>query len=124
MPIHSTAIIDATAHIGPSVDVGPYVVIGPNCHIGARTQLRAHAVLEKNVTLGDDCLVSSGAVLGGPPQDLGFGDETSYVVVGNNVQLRECVTINRATGEGNATMVGNGCMLMAYSHLGHNVQLG
>jgi UDP-N-acetylglucosamine acyltransferase len=124
MTIHTTAMIDSTAQVDPSATIGPYVVIGPYCMVGAGCILKPHAVLEAYVTLGEGCQVSSGAVLGGPPQDLGFDGQPSYVVVGNNVQIRECVTINRATGEGNTTTVGNDCMLMAYSHLGHNVQLG
>ena len=38
--------------------------------------------------------------------------------------VRECVTINRATTGRQQTRIGDGNLLMAYSHLGHNCQLG
>lgn len=124
MSIHPTAIIDATAHIEDGAEIGPYVIVGPHCRVGTGSKLDAHVVLKANVELGRECRVASGAVLGGEPQDLGFKGETSWVRVGDKCDIREYVTISRASGEGNATTVGNGCMLMAYVHLGHNCQLG
>ncbi len=124
MSIHPTAVIDPTATLGENVAIGPYSVIGPHCHIGDHTKLGSHVVLEEYVTLGTHCQVASGAVLGGLPQDHNFGGETSYVRIGNHTVIRECVTINRATGEGKVTEVGDECMIMAYSHLAHNCKLG
>jgi len=51
------------------------------------------------------------------------GDFTD-VLIGDNNTFRECVTINRATFEGEKTTVGNQNLLMAYSHLGHNCEIG
>lgn len=122
--IHPTAVIDPTAQIATGVSIGPYSVVGPQTRIGEGTQIGPHVVIEGYTTLGRNCQVSAGAVIGGTPQDLHFGGETSFVEIGDNVIIRECVTINRATGEGEATRVGDGCMLMAYCHLAHNCQLG
>ena len=122
--IHPSALIDASAELGRDVEVGPYTVIGPGCKIGDGTKLASHVVLESNVTLGKNCRVSPGAVLGGDPQDHSYKNEPSFVVVGDNTVIREYVTINRATGEGSVTKVGDDCMLMAYTHLAHNVTLG
>lgn len=124
MGIHSTAIIDASAQLGDDIEIGPYAIIGPDCIVGDGARIAAHAVLQEQVTLGTNVRVSAGAVLGGEPQDTGFKGERSRVIVGNNVSIRECATLNRASGEGKETVVGDGCMLMAYSHLGHNVRLG
>jgi UDP-N-acetylglucosamine acyltransferase len=121
---HPTAIIDPHAQLGKNVQVGPYSVIGPHVTLGEGCQIGPHVVIEPYTLLGDGCTVGPGSVLGGLPQDYGFGGEISYVRIGNEVRIRECVTINRATGEGNATEVGSGSFLMAYSHLGHNVRLG
>lgn len=124
MNIHPTAIIAPGVELGADVEVGPYAVIGPHCAIGGGTRIDSHAVLKAFVSLGENVRVASGAVLGGEPQDLAFKGERSRVMIGNNAVIRECVTINRASGEGNETVVGDGCMIMAYSHLGHNVRLG
>jgi UDP-N-acetylglucosamine acyltransferase len=58
------------------------------------------------------------------PQDLKFKGETSYVKIGDRAQIREFVSIHRATGEGEATTVGDDCLIMAYVHIGHNCHVG
>jgi UDP-N-acetylglucosamine acyltransferase len=122
--IHQTAIIDPSAIIGENTQIGPYSLIGANVEIGSNCKIAGHVVIETNTILGSDCQVSPGAVIGGPPQDLSYKDEFSRVRVGNGTRIRECVTLNRATGEGTETVIGNDCFLMAYSHLAHNCQLG
>ncbi|MBY0404286.1 MAG: acyl-ACP--UDP-N-acetylglucosamine O-acyltransferase [Cyanobacteria bacterium] len=124
LKVHPTAIIDPTVVLAENVEIGPYSVIGPDCVIGDGSVLGPHVVIEGYTTLGKNCRISSGAVLGGLPQDLHFGGEKSFIEVGDGVVIRECVTISRATGEDKITRVGDGCMLMAYSHLAHNCQLG
>ena len=44
--------------------------------------------------------------------------------IGDGNRIREYCTIHRGTTEGSATVVGDGCFLMAGAHLAHNVQLG
>ncbi len=122
--IHPSAIIDDSAVIGDGVNIGPFCVIGPNCKIGKNTELFAHVVLEQNVTIGEDCVLKAGVVLGGPPQDHKFKGESTGVIIGDRVQLREYVTIHRATGDGNNTIIGDDNLLMAYVHVGHNCLIG
>ncbi|MEB3244402.1 MAG: acyl-ACP--UDP-N-acetylglucosamine O-acyltransferase [Vampirovibrionales bacterium] len=122
--IHTSAIIDPSAQIAEDVTIGPFVVIGPNCQIAPGCQLAPHAVLSENVRLAENVLVGSHAVLGSAPQDFAYKGETSWVEIGANTQIRESVTIHRATGEGAVTRVGQNCLLMATSHVGHNGQVG
>lgn len=122
-PIHPTAIIHPTAQLGQDVEVGPYTVIGPHVTIGDRSKVLAHVVIESYTTLGTDCHISSGAVIGGIPQDHSFIEQPSWVRIGNHVQIREFVTIHRAVGLDAETRVGDHSMLMAYTHLAHNVVL-
>lgn len=124
MTIHPSAIIDPTATIDQGVEIGPYTVIGPYCQVGENTKIASHVVLEGYTRIGKHCQVASGAVLGGLPQDHGFGGETSWVDIGDYSVIREYVTINRGTGEGTSTKLGEHCMIMAYSHVAHNCQLG
>jgi UDP-N-acetylglucosamine acyltransferase len=44
--------------------------------------------------------------------------------IGANNTFREYVTINSATAEGEATVVGSNNHILAYSHLAHNVVVG
>jgi UDP-N-acetylglucosamine acyltransferase len=122
--IHPTAIVDPSAELDLEVSVGPYSIIGPNVHLGRGTVLEAHVVIEPWTTLGRGCHVRTGAVLGGPPQDLKFCDEESYLIIGDRNIIREYVTIHRATGEGEATRIGDDNMIMAYCHIGHNCKIG
>jgi UDP-N-acetylglucosamine acyltransferase len=124
MRIHPSAIIDPTAELAADVEVGPYSIIGPHCKIADGSKIGPHVVLQEYVHMGKNCQVSPGAVLGGLPQDLGFKGERSYAIIGDNAIIREGVTINRASGEDKATTLGDGSMMMAYSHLGHNCQVG
>ena len=122
--IHPTAIIDASARIAPEAAIGPFSVIGPDVTIGEGTRIAAHVVLEANVSIGRDCRIEAGAVIGGEPQDLNYKGEPTAVRIGDRVTLREYVTVNRGTGEGSATEIADECFLMAYCHVGHNCQLG
>jgi len=122
--IHPTAIIDPSAEIEPDVEIGPYSIIGKNVQIGAGTILHAHVTIEQNTRLGSNCEIFTGAIIGGPPQDVKYRNEDTFLVIGDNNTLRECVTIHRATGEGCATVLGNHNMFMAYVHIGHNCHIG
>jgi UDP-N-acetylglucosamine acyltransferase len=121
--IHPTAIIDPTANVEHDVEVGAYTVIGPYCSVGTGTVIGPHVVLEEYTSLGQDCQVRAGAVLGGPPQDRKFKGERSYVRIGNKNLIREYVTIHRATGEGQVTTIGDDNQIMAYVHIGHNCDI-
>lgn len=122
--VHPTAVIHPSARLGADVGVGPYAVIGEHCVIGAGTVLGPHAIVESFTTLGSNCQVFSGAVVGGIPQDLKFGGEESYTILGDRNVIRECATINRATGMGEETRIGDDNLIMAYAHVAHNCVLG
>lgn len=125
MNIHPTAIIDKTAVLGANVTVGPFCVIDHDTRIGDGTVIGPHVVIHPYTSVGPDCRIHAGAVLGDLPQDLAFKkDDVSYVRIGARCTIREGVTIHRGTKPETATVVGDGCFLMANSHLGHNVQLG
>ncbi len=122
--IHPTAVIHPSARIGEGVRIGPFCVIGEGCSVGDNTVLAANVMLDKHTSLGENCTVMSGAVLGGPPQDTKWAGEVSYCEIGDHNIIREFVTIHRATGEGNVTRVGNSNMIMGYCHIGHNCEIG
>jgi UDP-N-acetylglucosamine acyltransferase len=122
--IHPTAVVDPRAELGAGVVVGPYTVIGPDVVIGAGSTLGPHVVIDGHVRMGKGNRIFPGACIGLEPQDLKYNGAPTEVVIGDDNAIRECVTINRATAEGEQTRIGSGNLLMAYSHLGHNCQLG
>jgi UDP-N-acetylglucosamine acyltransferase len=122
--LHPTAVVGAEAHVGDNVIVGPYAVIESGAIVGARCEVRAHAVVKASCVLGTDNVVHEGAILGGEPQDLSFSGGKTGVVIGDRNQIREGVTVHRATREGSATVVGSDCYLMAYAHVAHDNRIG
>lgn len=123
MAIHPTAVIDPQAEIDSTVDIGPYVVIEGPVHIGAHTSVRAHAYLNGWTRVGEHCEIHPFAVVGHFPQDFHYHGERSYCEVGDRVTIREGVTIHRGTQPESSTVIGDDCLLMAYSHVGHNCVL-
>jgi UDP-N-acetylglucosamine acyltransferase len=124
MKIHPSAIVEPGAQLGRDVEIGPFSYICNDVEIGDNCRLANHVTILPYTSIGSNCRIHSNAVLGDLPQDVAFKDEPSYVKIGNDCHLREGVTIHRGTKPGTVTQVGNGCLLMAHSHLAHNVQIG
>lgn len=124
MQIHPTAIVSPECELGADVEIGPYCVIGGPSRIDAGCKLGPHVVVHAYSTIGRGTEIHAGAVIGDLPQDVSFRGGHSEVVIGANCIIREGVTIHRGTKEGTRTVIGDGCFLMANSHVGHNVVLG
>ena len=122
--IHPSAIVSPKAELADGVTIGPFCVIEDKVTIGSGTLLRAYVSIHDYVSIGENCEICEYTAIGGNPQDHAYKGEVSYVRIGNNNLIRENVTINRATGEGNATIVGNDCFIMDGVHLAHNTRLG
>ena len=122
--IHPTAVIDNQAKIHPTVRIKPYAVIGSQVSIGANTVVGSHAIIDGFTTIGKDNQIFPGAAIGLEPQDLKYRGANSQVIIGDRNRIREYVTINRATNEEEATVLGDDNLLMAYSHVGHNCVIG
>ena len=122
--VHPTAIVHPKAQLADDVEVGPYCVIESDVAVGAGTVLRESVVIRRFTTLGEGNFVDAFSVLGGEPQDLKFDHNcTTYLRIGDGNTFREGVTISRATGEGNSTVIGNKTYWMAGAHAGHNVTI-
>jgi len=124
MQVHKTAIISKEAELGEDVVIGPYAVISGKAVIGAGSKLASHCVVEGNTTIGKNCEIFTGAVIGSRPQDLKYKGEQVYLEVGDNNIIREYCTLNPGTEEGSKTIVGNGNLIMAYSHVAHDCRVG
>lgn len=122
--INALAQIHPSAQIGKDVKIDPFVYIDEGVQIGDGTHIMAHAVILKNTTIGKSCNIFPNAVLGAIPQDLKFNGEETFVEIGDHTTIRECVTVNRGTKDKWKTVVGNHCLLMAYSHIAHDCIIG
>lgn len=125
MSIHPTAIVAEGAQIPASCTVGPYCTIGANVVLGEDCELISYVVLDGHLTMGSKNRVYPFACLGVAPQDLKYAGEPTRLEIGDGNTIREYVTISRGTaGGGGVTSVGSGCLIMAYTHIGHDSSIG
>ncbi|MDH4038769.1 MAG: acyl-ACP--UDP-N-acetylglucosamine O-acyltransferase [Candidatus Krumholzibacteria bacterium] len=122
--IHPTAVIHPWARIGEGVKIGPYTVIGENVEIGDDCEIGSNVLIEGATRIGRGNRIFHGASVGTAPQDLKYAGERTFLTIGDENVLREFVTLNVATGEGDSTVVGSRCLLMAYAHVAHNCVIG
>lgn len=125
MAIHPTSFVSPGAVVPESCTVGPFCTIGPNVVLGERCELVSHVVLDGHLTMGDDNRVFPFSSVGCSPQDLKYKGEPTKLTIGNGNTIRENVTISRGTvGGGGETKIGDGCLIMAYVHIGHDSKIG
>jgi UDP-N-acetylglucosamine acyltransferase len=123
--IHPTAIISTeNVTIGENVIIGPYAVVEEDVTIGDNVTLRAHSYIGSHTTIGKNCRIFQGAVVGEIPQDLKYADEETETIIGENTTIREYCTIHRGTTDRWKTTVGNNVLIMAYSHVAHDCEIG
>lgn len=123
--IHSTAIVEDGAILADDVTVGAYSVVGPNVKLDKGVVLESHVVVAGHTTVGAGTRIFPFASIGHQPQDLKYAGETVHLEIGQNNQIREHVTMNPGTeGGGGLTKVGNNCLFMMGSHVGHDCRVG
>ena len=124
MKIHPSAVIGKEVELGRDVAVGPGSVLDGAVKIGDSSEIGAHVVITGNVSIGRENRIFTGAVIGSPPQDLKYRGQKSSVRIGDRNTIREYVTVNPATGEGEETVIGSDNLIMVYSHIAHNCSVG
>lgn len=118
------AYIHPQSKIAKNVVIEPFVTIEKDVEIGEGTWIGPNVTIMEGTRIGKNCRVFPGAVIGAVPQDLKFDNEYSTAEIGDNVTIRECVTINRGTEDRNKTTIGNNVLLMAYVHVAHDCSIG
>ena len=123
--IDPSARIEPGAVIGRDVSIGPFCVIGPHVVIGDGCRLLGHVHVAGNTSIGVRSLVYPFASLGTPPQSVKYCGGPTRLVVGADCDIREGVTMNTGTEEGGGiTEVGDRCLIMVGSHVGHDCKVG
>ena len=114
------AYIHQSAKVARNVVVEPFVTIDKNVEIGEGTWIGSNVTIMEGAKIGKNCKIFPGAVISAIPQDLKFRGENSFVIIGDDVTIREGVTVNRGTKASGRTVVGNNCLLMANAHVAHD----
>ena len=127
----TNAIIDPTARVHPGAVIGneacigPYCVIGGNVVIGDGCKLVSQVHIEGHTTVGPRTRIAPFASLGGRPQSTRYRGGPTTLVIGADCDIRESVTMNVGTEDGDGTTtVGERCLLMVGSHVGHDCRIG
>jgi UDP-N-acetylglucosamine acyltransferase len=128
MSIHSSATVSSRALIAADAEIGPYCVIEGEVEIGPQTVVESGARIGSRfgrVKIGARNHIQHGAVLGGPPQDLGYQSGAySALEIGSDNRIGEYVSMNLGTEKGGGvTRVGDHNFIMAYAHIGHDCQV-
>ncbi|MFY7669907.1 acyl-ACP--UDP-N-acetylglucosamine O-acyltransferase [Tenacibaculum sp. MEBiC06402] len=118
------AYVHPQAKIARNVVIEPFTTIHANVEIGSGTWIGSNVTIMEGARIGENCRIFPGAVISAIPQDLKFNDEETIVEIGNNVTIRECVTINRGTSDRHKTVIGDNCLIMAYCHIAHDCIVG
>jgi len=116
--------IHTDARIGKDVVIEPFSYIAGNVEIGDGTWIGPNVTIMDGARIGRKCRIFPGAVISAIPQDMKFAGEESTAEIGDNVTIRECVTVNRGTKTTHKTVVGNNTLLMAYVHIAHDCVVG
>jgi len=122
--IHPHTYIHQNAKVATNVKIDPFSVIHQNVEIGEGTWIGSNVTIMDGARIGKNCRIFPGAVISAAPQDLKFEGEETSVEIGDNTTIREFVTIHRGTKDKWKTVVGNNCLIMAYSHIAHDCEIG
>ena len=123
--IHSTAIIEDGAQIGGGVTIGPFCVVGSHVTLGDAVTLKSHVVVGGYTSIGDNSTIYPFASIGSEPQDLKYNGEETKLIIGKNNTIREHVTMNPGTVQGNGrTVVGDNGLFMMGAHVAHDCVVG
>lgn len=128
MSIHPTSVVSKEAEVHPEAKIGPFCLIEGKVRIGKGTKLDSHVRIGSEhgiIEIGENNHFFAGSVIGGYPQDRSYKGEDTKVIIGNENQFRECVTISLGTMKGHAqTVIGSNNLFMAYVHFGHDCIVG
>ena len=123
--IHPTAVVHENAMLGSDCEIGPFSIVGPNVVLGSGVHVKSHAVVTGRTKIGDATVIYPFACVGEIPQDRKYAGEETKLIVGKRNQIREGATLNLGTdGGGGITRVGNDCLFMTGSHVGHDCHVG
>lgn len=123
--IHPSAVIADGAVLAEDVEVGPFSFIDDQVEIGSGTVVGPHVVIKGPTKIGQMNKIHQFAAIGDAPQDLKYKGEETWLYIGDHNTIREYATINRGTVDGGGfTRIGSHNLLMAYTHIAHDCQLG
>src|SRR5580692_6910773 len=125
LEIHPQAVVASSAKLGPGVKVGAYAIVADEVELGEGCLLHPHATVGGPAKYGRNNVFYSFSAVGGALKENSYRGERTELAVGDGNIFRAYVTISRGTQKGGGlTRVGNENFFLAYSHVGHDDQIG
>lgn len=115
-------LVHPDAEIGAGCAIGPFAIVEEGAVVGRGCVLEPFARVCREARIGDGTRLGQGAIVGGAPQHLAWSGGPAPCVVGRDVRLGEYATVHG--GMAAATDIGDGAMVMAYAHVGHDCVVG
>ena len=123
--VHHLSVVEDGAQLAAGVRIGPFCHVGPEVVLGEGVELASHVSIIGATTIGAGTRISPNVALGGGPQDLRHQGSRTTLEIGRNCIIREFATAHAGSTSGHgATKIGDECFLMAYSHVGHDCDVG
>ena len=142
------SIVPLSAKVGRKVYIGPHCHIGRNVKIGDHCRIVGNVYIGDGTEIGKDCIIYAGVSIypgmkigdrvilhsncvigsdgfGNVPQPDGSWEKIEHlgnVIIGNDVEIGACTTVDRAPME--STIIGNGVKIDNLCQIAHNVQIG
>jgi UDP-N-acetylglucosamine acyltransferase len=125
MAVHPSAIVEDGARIGAGVEIGPFCIVERDVELGEGVRLLSHVCIKGPTKIGARTIVHPNAVLGGEGQIRKNDFSDAGLLIGEDCVVRESVTMNGGSRNGGGvTTVGARGYFMAYSHVGHDCNVG
>ena len=121
--VSPAATVHSGAIISDNVKISAFAIIEDGVYVGEGTEIKEGVIIRKGTSIGRWNKIFPYAIIGEVPQDIQYNGEKTRVIVGDNNIIREFVTIHRGSKDGD-TIIGNNNYIMAYVHIGHNVNIG
>lgn len=102
-------------------NIHPTAIVSPKARLGEGNTIGAYTIIHDNVYIGDNNFIDSHVSIGSNGEIRDCREFNGFIGIGDNNTIKEFVTIQ--IGENGITEIGNNCMLMSKSHLGHDAKL-
>ena len=104
--------------------MSPDEIYEPNSRFHHSNKIHPTAIIYDNVSMGENNVIGAYSVIGSNGEIRGITEFEGFVEIGNGNVISELVTIQRPAAKGQKTKIGNRNLIMAHSHIGHDVQIG
>ena len=119
------SVIDPSAKIDPSVKIGPFCLIGPDVEIGANCILHSHVVIKGPTKISEGNIFYQFSTIGEDTPDKKYNGEATTLEIGKIIFFEK--VLQSTAGQFRTslkTVIGNGNLFMAYSHIAHDCVVG